>query len=808
MLEQKRFSHFAEKLNKVRLTRALSLLPTMQQHLFNLIPVLLEYHDIDLPGFTNEHTPRGIYGFNLTTEHKQDCEIFNFKLPNEASPDQYIFEGIYAMGSVASFGQSCYSDIDIWAIHRADATPKQLSLLKNKLSKLSKWFEHYQLEVNFYLVHPQQFSDDNYSAASQDQSIGKEHSGSAQHWLLLEEFYRSQIRLAGRGIAWWPHLKELPELLHLGDVRELSAGEYFGASLWHLYKGIEKPHKALLKVLLLEAYSANYPNPILLTDKIWQRTQEGNFSLENDPYYVLYEYIEDYLVNQDDAKRLEVLRRCFYLKCGVKLTQLPEHNDWRVKKMQQLVSNWNWSDSLISTLDNCEQWRSGQLKWFNDQLKELMLSSYQTLLAFASKQQLNDSLRMGELNLLTRKLHTFFHHDEHQIGKLNPLWSEHLAEEELTIIHSNRDGQYYLYRQALSPKALLGQSPIYKTHSLAGILMWACFNGAVDNKTKWHQLEDRKLTHCKIDKHCKQLLNTISGSPCRNKVSKYDLSQPWHYRQLLIMVNLSNDPTCQWQGQEMMIDVLNVNIFSLGRRQQNMLGSIDIMATTSWGEWQCHSFNGKLAILDALTFIASGLKRAPSDMSIKVMSCSQRLQNQLQQQVEKLVRQTLRLTHQVQESSTLLQPVHIAQRRYGIFINNNGLACQDLHDAKSFYQRISCDQLTQLPRPELCNDPLTCAPPVILNYSTQGSIQYFLRQQRQDVEVFVLDDNNEISHYVQHEQDMDQLVSTISQHYAFDELTSNKGHFNLPQFFKLERIKGQLQVLPFGISADDQLTDF
>ncbi|WP_241630987.1 class I adenylate cyclase, partial [Rosenbergiella nectarea] len=45
------------------------------------------------------------------------------------------------------------------------------------------------------------------------------------------------------------------EWIDLGGLGTLSAEEYFGASLWQLYKSIDSPYKAVLKTLLLEAYS-------------------------------------------------------------------------------------------------------------------------------------------------------------------------------------------------------------------------------------------------------------------------------------------------------------------------------------------------------------------------------------------------------------------------------------------------------------------------------------------------------------------------------------------------------------------------
>lgn len=65
------------------------------------------------------------------------------------------------------------------------------------------------------------------------------------------------------------------EWLDLGGLSSLSAEEYFGASLWQLYKSIDSPYKAVLKTLLLEAYSWEYPNPRLLAKDIKQRLHDG-----------------------------------------------------------------------------------------------------------------------------------------------------------------------------------------------------------------------------------------------------------------------------------------------------------------------------------------------------------------------------------------------------------------------------------------------------------------------------------------------------------------------------------------------------
>ena len=147
------------------------------------------------------------------------------------------------------------------------------------------------VEVSFFLI------DENRFRHNESGSTGGEDCGSTQHILLLDEFYRTAVRTAGKRILWnmvpgeeEAHYDEYVlslyaqgaltpnEWLDLGGLSSLSAEEYFGASLWQLYKSIDSPYKAVLKTLLLEAYSREYPNTQLLATDIKHRLHQGRSS--------------------------------------------------------------------------------------------------------------------------------------------------------------------------------------------------------------------------------------------------------------------------------------------------------------------------------------------------------------------------------------------------------------------------------------------------------------------------------------------------------------------------------------------------
>ncbi|MFS1424869.1 class I adenylate cyclase [Shewanella sp. 10N.286.48.B5] len=798
----------ANQLNLVRYERVKSLLSPIQQQLFDIIPYLIHHHNVQLPGSNSALTPFGISQFDMTPAMEQARHSLHLPSLDLQAAQPSAFEGVYSMGSTASFGQNPKSDVDVWLVYKSSLSHADLALVTEKTDQLTQWFASFDFEVNFYLVHPLQFRecsafDNCYS------SLGEEHSGSTQHWLLLEEFYRSHIRLSGKAAGWWPGADADNEVLFLGDVQSMPATEYFGASLWQLYKGLNKPHKALLKVLLLETYAAEYPQANFITQQIWQQCLQGDFAESNDAYLMLYQRIEAYLLGRRDTRRLEIVRRCFYLKCGVNLTNRCVARDWRRDKMQQLVEDWGWPHSLLETLDNSQHWHSGQLKWFNKQLNELLLISYRTLLDFASKQALSDRFRVEELGILARKLHTYFSDDEHQLLPLNKLWSGSIIEPNLTIIHSLKESRFYLYRQPHNSGQLLGESAIIKADTPTALIAWAVMNDISTADTQWQEYGRSKHRKARLTQLALSLNPLMTAT---SKVSKAELCQPFFYKKIIVVANLDKDPTIKWQGQEIMIDYMNSNVFSLGKKQQNMLSTIDIICLNSWGEWQCHRFKGPLGLLEALSFVAIGLKCKPEQVEINIVACAQRLKKQLHDALQGIFSQCVKYCYEARTFSGLMHPLQLGGHRYGLYFNPMGLVYNLLGDdavkaGPIKVQRFKKPQLNA-PAAIIKADPYGGIPNVIKLYISKGAKQYFLRQRPDVLDVFIIDEANELKHQLYENMSMQELVEKESHSFAFEQGVSSQHYFNMPQFFKLERINGELNVVPFGVMINELSSDF
>ncbi|MCL1141088.1 class I adenylate cyclase [Shewanella gaetbuli] len=792
-----------KKLNSMRLQRVHSTLSEEQMQLFTLIPYLFQTNHIQLPGFIDAATPFGVVNFTFSEALKSACSALNIAYFDNQSQQPNALEGVYAMGSSASFGQNHSSDVDIWLVYQSSLSVADVELLGQKAVALTQWFANWGFEVNFYLVHPNQFRE--CGLYDNCQPLGEEHSGSVQHWLLLEEFFRSHICLAGKYIAWWPKASG-EDLLYLGDPTNLPASEYFGASLWQLYKGLNKPHKALLKVMLLEVYASEYPNNHMITEQIWDFCSRDDFSANNDAYLQLYLRIEAYLLARREVRRLEIVRRCFYLKCGVALSDpTRSKQDWRYNKLLELTHSWKWPSSLLITLDNAKTWHSGQLQWFNQQLNELLLASYKNLLHFATKYELSDRMRVEDLGLLARKLHGFFNEDKHSLPFLNPLWSQGVSEDQLAVCYSKKDTNYHLFRGCNTSQQLLGQQALFVADTATAVVAWAVLNGLVTEHTQWAGIESRKVFAVKLALLSKKLLPQINH---KVKVTKRNLCQPWFYQQVIVVVNMNDDATRDWHGQEIMVDYMNGDVLSLGREKNNMVSNIDVITLNSWGEWHSHCFEGETGLLDAISFLVVGVKRADAHSHITVLSCSKKLVKQIEDQLSQLLELCYQTIQKVTDSQTLLIELNIGKSKYGLHFNSLGVVFKLLDGSAPIFYPNKPRLVTHLPRPELSNEPFSAVPVIIQRYISVGAKQYFFRQLQHRVEIILVDEHNALTHTIEENCTIQSLVNEHSLRFVKSSHKDQHAFFNMPQFFQLIRREGDLLVEPFGVSEDEMGSAF
>src|SRR5690606_23505808 len=139
----------------------------------------------------------------------------------------------------------------------------EVLLLRQKCDDISRWAGTLGLEAHFFLMESEKFR------LGEREGVSGEDCGSSQHYLLLDEFYRTGLLIAGRVPIWWlvPPAEERhynyyaetlrnkrfikpAETIDFGTVAHLPAGEFIGAGVWQLYKAIDSPYKSVIKLLL------------------------------------------------------------------------------------------------------------------------------------------------------------------------------------------------------------------------------------------------------------------------------------------------------------------------------------------------------------------------------------------------------------------------------------------------------------------------------------------------------------------------------------------------------------------------------
>ncbi|WBL70759.1 class I adenylate cyclase [Serratia liquefaciens] len=811
-----------DAINQLRIDRALAAMKPAFQRVYSLLPTLLHHHHPLMPGYLNGNVPHGVC---LYTPDETQKDYLNDLEDKWGSPfdkmasGELPITGVYSMGSTSSIGQSCSSDLDIWVCHQSWLDNEERNRLQQKCSLLEKWSASMGVEVSFFLI------DENRFRHNESGSLGGEDCGSTQHILLLDEFYRTAVRLAGKRILWnmvpgeeEAHYDEYVlslysqgaltpnEWLDLGGLSTLSAEEYFGASLWQLYKSIDSPYKAVLKTLLLEAYSWEYPNTQLLAMDIKQRLHQGEivcFGL--DAYCMMLERVTHYLNQINDTTRLDLVRRCFYLKVCEKLSRANACVGWRREILSQLVSEWGWDEERLAILDNRANWKIERVREAHNELLDAMMQSYRNLIRFARRNNLSVSASPQDIGVLTRKLYAAFEALPGKVTLVNPQISPDLSEDDLTFIHvpigrANRTG-WYLYNQAPAMDSIVSHQPLEYNRYLNKLVAWAYFNGLLTPKTRLHIKSGNLCDTAKLQ----ELVADVSHHfPLRLAApTPKALYSPCEIRHLAIIVNLENDPTAAFRNQVVHFDFRKLDVFSFGQQQQCLVGSIDLLYRNSWNEVRTLHFSGEQSVLEALKTILGKMHQdaAPPE-SVEVFCYSQHLRGLIRTRIQQLVSECIEL----RLSSTRLEPgrfkaVRVAGQTWGLFFERLSVSVQKLENAVEFYGAISNNKLHGLSI-KVETDQVHL-PPVVDGFASEGIIQFFFEDTTDDkgFNIYILDESNRVEVYHHCEGSKEELVRDVSRFYSssHDRFTYGSSfiNFNLPQFYQIVHLDGRTQVIPF-----------
>ena len=608
-------------LNAGRMARAVEGLTPRQQSVLTVLPLFFHVNHPLLPGYVSGSTPAGLSNFEpdaqALTEAQRLTRSFSYK-PRHGNPPQPI-HGLFLMGSLGTLAQADQSDMDVWVCHAADLGESELAELRKKCQLLEAWALTMGAEAHFFLIEPTRFV-----SGERDTQLSSDDCGTTQHYLLLDEFYRTAIWLAGRTPIWWlvPVYEETryaefthaliskrfiraDETLDLGHLAHIPPGEFIGAGLWQLFKGIESPYKSVLKLLLTEVYASEHPNVHCLSLRFKRAVFANQMDLDElDPYIVVYRRIEEYLKARNEPERLELVRRALYLKVNRKLSAGQRSTSWQRLLLERLAHEWGWDQRQLALLDSRSQWKVRQVASERRALVSELNYSYRFLTQFARTEQTVSLINKRDLNVLGRRLYAAFERKAGKVEFINPGIAPDLAEDTLTLVQSpNRKepGQHHwgLYNGNLTALEWEHFAPIKRSRDLLEMLTWCHRNGVIDSSTRlalhpgvsdMTEFELFNLLGCLQQTIALPLASVDEDRLLRSAVPE----------EVLLLINVGVDPLKHHRDLNILMTTERTDSLSYAGVRDNLVLTLDQVTLNSWNEVLVSRYDGPHALLDCL----------------------------------------------------------------------------------------------------------------------------------------------------------------------------------------------------------------
>ena len=774
-----------ELVNRDRLQRVLACLGPRQEALVRSLPLLFHVNHPLLPGYAGLDAPCGVSDYSPD----RSTLAATRQLARNFAYEQRMFRsfavlGLYLMGSPGTIAHTRDSDLDLWLVHDPGLAPEAVQQLQEKASRIEHFAAQLGLEVHFFVFDTETFR----RGATLEMSA--ESSGSSQHYLLLDEFYRSSILLAGLMPMWWAvppdqdhrYSDYVAEALHsrklqaqrfvdFGGLEEIPAGEFFGATVWQLYKSIESPFKSVLKLLLMEAYAANFPDTAQLLSHRYKRALvQNDVTLDQlDPYVALYRRVEDYLRQSDDEVRLRVLRRALYLKAAEALSSPADARSpvWRRSLVQQLVDEWGWGKFEILHLDQRPQWRLENAQEERRDLVKALQKSYSALSDFARLHG-DNRITEADLGVLGRKLYAAFDRKPNKLELLTRGLCAAPEEPELSLhqlTFEKAGTQWVLYKGGVTPNDLNGKTPLYRAPSQLEVLSWCFFNRLNSPQTIWHCFVAGRRQPAST---LRRLLETLEQRYPERSVSTGDsqaLSLPPRVLSASFFVNFSGDTPSASGPDRGVIASNRTDAFQFGGRRVNLVKSVGLVLETSWEELFSFHFEGDASPLQAACEYLNrlGASSPQLDPAPRVYCFDPDYGPLIAQRMTRFLHELTAAREGVNDTLSSVVAVRLGEKIFDLTLEDSGThyrahdnlasLVKVLGEPASGFKRVRFDQACAPDAPFHCIYPL----------NEPGTLQIFGLLRTDRLDVFVLGTDGSLVGFVHQDTDVQTFFSHLRQ---------------------------------------------
>ena len=753
-------------LNRERLRRAQDSMRERQRDFLDLLPLLFHVNHPILPGYVSSECPVGISDYRPSKRalHAVKKIAISFDYRRKALP-RYDVYSLFLMGSSGTIAYSQTSDFDIWICHRPDLNAEQITALQQKATLIEQWADTLDLEVHFFLINPLHFKQ------GQHADLSKESSGTAQHYLLLEEFYRTGLLLAGRYPLWWlvppereseyeAYMKMLVEkryvnqneFVDFGNIAQVPAEEFFGAALWQLFKGIDSPYKSVLKLLLMEIYASQYPNINLLCQRFKSEIYNGETSLDRlDPYIMLYRAIAEYLEKSSEFDRLDFARRCFYFKVNERLSAViaPRYVTWRRELVESLAKEWGWGGVYIEMLDARSSWKINRVLRERKILVNELTHCYRILSNFAREYAGLMLINQKDITVLGRKLYAAF---ERKVGKveiINRGISDNIWEGQVSLHQFySPDGQevWGLFRGAVAANEIASNMPLKRGRTVCELVVWSYCNGLIDDRTSIVlQTQNSHLTMRELN----SMIQVLQRAFPINKIMETDindLAYPARAVTAAILINVGIDPLHQHTREGRHLTTARTDALNFSGLAENLALTFDQVILSSWKEVLTFRYLGVDGLLSCLS---EYLQWAPPGGGVSpsmpaVFCFSSNRGTAISQRIRELFNDVIACYYGDDEAHASRYILAVEQSFYALYLDNSILRYSKLGGYQELIKYLSQNQAVFSPvvidRYALSDDLL----PLVFKLNRPGVIQVMYRVHGELADIYVVDERGSL----------------------------------------------------------------
>lgn len=618
------------KLHQLKRDSIRRVLSIGQQQFLDVLPLILNANHPALPGYISGEIPAGIFAYHPDARALDAARQLNpsFNPQPLNSSHGNAIDGLFLMGSVGSMAFTKASDIDIWLCHSADLDPHQLEKLQKKTKALEAWAASLHLEVHFFLINSTQFLLDQKTPVSADSS------GETQHYLLLEEFYRTSVYIAGKILSWWlvppeheknykdylAHLRErrfidVNQILDLGGLSQVPANEFISATYWHIYKALQSPYKSLLKLSLMECYASEYPQIDWLCVEIKRAVYQGQITgLDIDPYFLMYRKVEDYLLTSQNRERLSLIQHIFYRKVLEAGDLHPlSAGHLLTPELRERVMRRQGADILELEDQNQQPKEIEKLLHEHESIVQQLATCFHKITSFANNPMDPPFQESRDLALLGRKLLSFFEKQQGKIEIMTPRLSRPLLNQNLSIVENRQDEGWGLRLDGSAQKIL------YRRRTLIELLCWLSVNGLCAD---YLSIRFEAGTFSISPHELAAILERLSGFFTRHldiADSLEDYAGSNALTQSMLIINLGMAAEHAESDHYVISD--RSDPFSYGMHRECLIKTIERVSLTRWNEVFCSHYQGLEGLLDCLIDIVQNA-RPPISRNRFTVFCS------------------------------------------------------------------------------------------------------------------------------------------------------------------------------------------